>query len=101
MSMGCPKSHKDVPISQVSNKELVKGTSGVRCCSTDGKKCSTTGTCHYDKTYEEAEEICAAKGMRLCFAHEVDKCCENGCYIDDLLMWIAEIEPKGALTIFI
>ena len=66
----------------------------VRCCSMDGIECSTPEDCTKNSTsYEEAEEICYNKGMRLCSPSEMKsgKCClhkdKGGCGFDNKLNW--------------
>lgn len=70
-------------------------TAAVRCCTMDGESCMTTDIpnqvgCIFDKTSDEAISICAASGMRLCTAAEINLsvCCETGCGLDDHLIWV-------------
>ena len=48
--------------------------------------------------YQEAERICASKGLRLCSRREVveeDVCCNTGCGYDDTKIWLRDEEPSG------
>ena len=63
-------------------------TGAVRCCSYDGKTCAIPNTC-LTTTFINAEEKCAANGMRLCTSSEFaeNKCCDKGCNFDWKLNW--------------
>lgn len=67
-------------------------TANVRCCSFDGSSCETQGLhsgCQQDKTFFEAQTICADNGMRLCSEAEMDSslCCGTGCGYDSSKVW--------------
>lgn len=70
------------------------GTSNVRCCSEDGSSCTSPG-CHSDKTFAEAEQICASEGKRLCRESEVlgNRCCGSGCGFDGQFIWARQDQP--------
>jgi len=67
-------------------------TGAVRCCSWDGNSCETQnlpGGCQEDKTFYEAETICADASMRLCSESEMESgtCCGSGCGYDATNVW--------------
>ena len=76
----------------------------VRCCSPNGDSCQS---CEGDsckrrseackaqkgKTFEEAENICSSRGLRLCSPDELDICCGTGCWFNRKLVWVAD-EPQ-------
>ncbi len=73
----------------------------VRCCGgsreTNDLQCSP-GNCEYAATFEEANSICANKGMRLCTKEDILfkkpngrwLCCDTGCNFDQTLSWTGE-----------
>jgi hypothetical protein len=69
-------------------------SASVRCCSVGGIEvtCDSdpSGTClPAVATYAEAEQACAAAGMRLCTRGEIedDICCGTGCGYDGHVVW--------------
>ena len=94
MSIGCPKDFPDKPVTQESGDSK----HDVRCCSTNGDSC-TSQPCQGSKTYQEASEICSRSGTRLCFEHELNKCCRTGCGYDATMNWVAA-EAQGILYTF-
>ena len=70
-------------------------SASVRCCSVSGIDitCDSrdpSGTClPAVATYAEAEQACAAAGMRLCTRGEIEDniCCGTGCGYDGNLVW--------------
>lgn len=89
---GCVKSH------EVHTRQIPAGpdiTANVRCCEED-KPASTCVTgqladgCARDKTFSEAEAICAANGLRICDEQEImDRlCCGTGCDFDQRYVWV-------------
>ena len=71
----------------------------VACCSLDGASCSrkiVDGNCRSEDTkvsWKEAFEHCKAAKMRLCNSQEeINKCCEEGCALDDKLVWSSMLE---------
>ena len=82
-SKGCPSSHPDETFVQypASTKHAV------RCCSDDVETC-TTEPCADLVPYDEAVEICSNRDRRLCFLHELEKCCGTGCSFDKAVSWV-------------
>ena len=67
-------------------------TAFVRCCSDDGTSCSTVSNCNDSSnlvTYADAEDECAANGMRICTKDELltDICCGTGGGCDSKVVW--------------
>jgi len=68
---------------------------GVRCCSMDGKKCATPGSCETKAndrilvSYADATSECSAIGKRLCTKDELNTgvCCGTGGQCDQALVW--------------
>ena len=95
VSMGCPKQHKAIDIYQVPQNSK----QGVRCCSMNGEKCTSSHTvpgtkvkCHL-MTFREAKKLCINKGngaFRLCSAEELNSCCGRSCAerLDGKPVWI-------------
>ena len=92
--MGCPKKYPDTPVTQ----KLADSKYNVRCCSSNGDSCSSE-PCESDKTYHEAVEICSSRDLRLCYEHEVNKCCGRGCGHDNIYIWIA-VQLQGTVQAF-
>ena len=61
----------------------------VRCCNDKGNGCISE-PCQSGKTYQEAVEHCSNQGRRLCFRHEINRCCGTGCQFDHTTNWIAD-----------
>ena len=64
----------------------------VRCCSNDGKTCSTPYKCYRKEnwmTYNDATSKCKESGMRLCTRYELKDgvCCRNGGGGDSFPVW--------------
>jgi len=82
-------------------------SASVRCCSVGGIEvtCDSdpSGTClPAVATYAEAEQACAAAGMRLCTRGEIedDICCGTGCGYDGHVVWTSEPEYLMCSHIF-
>ena len=73
----------------------------VRCCDGQGACHSNhSGACFPSSaTHLEAEEACAAQGMRLCTLTELESkvCCGTGCGYDDFRVWSS---MEGVLMAF-
>ena len=76
-------------------------SAAVRCCSVGGIEvtCDSdpSGTClPAVATYAEAEQACAAAGMRLCSRGEIedDICCGTGCGYDGHVVWTSKAAKK-------
>jgi len=54
------------------------------------------GGCHGEKTFAEAEAICASANARLCTAEELVNDCSRGtgCGFDDELIWSSDQKPE-------
>jgi len=94
---GCEDQNTEV------DREVRDGTASVRCCSMDGLSCTTSGLpggCQDDKTFFEAQAICADAGLRLCSEAEVVTrvCCGTGCNFDGHQIWTDEAEAQLRLT---
>ena len=82
-------------------------SAAVRCCSVGGIEvtCDSdpSGTClPAVATYAEAEQACAAAGMRLCSRGEIedDICCGTGCGYDGHVVWTSDTEYLMCSHIF-
>ena len=64
----------------------------VRCCYTYDATCLTPLPCQMASTYDDAEDICSRKALSLCRRNKkLDSiCCNTGCDIDAITMWIAD-----------
>ena len=91
VAMGCPIKNPNTPAIQ----EPGNSKHNVRCCSTNGESCSSQ-PCKRGRTYDEAVEICSSRGERLCYEHELNKCCGTGCRLDNKHNWIAD-QLKGTV----
>merc|ERR550534_2885894 len=64
---------------------------GVRCCSNDGRTCSTSFRCDSDTKldHQQAKSYCAREGKRLCTRTEMesDMCCSTGGKCDTESVW--------------
>lgn len=74
------------------------GRAAVRCCVTDAERTCGASVCKSEyrpltrinpanATYYEAQNECAAHGMRLCGVHELSACCGTGCGYDSARAW--------------
>jgi hypothetical protein len=120
MVQGCNNNPRDL--------EPDCGLADVRCCSMDGTSCNSgsfpqtftfldglvsEGTacqagqcngvadtwCHSAVSFEQAQEICAATGERLCSRAEIesDVCCGTGCSHNAHLIWFSDDVPTTTL----
>ena len=84
VSKGCPKSYYTQLIPAARDS-----THAVRCCSNNENTC-TSVKCSEKVNYDEALNICQARGERLCFQDELDsRCCGTGCGINNDWVWVA------------
>ena len=71
----------------------------VRCCSYDGKTCSTPGDCPDNKkSYDDAFEKCNKQfGQRLCTKEELNSgvCCGVGGGCDSYTVWTSTPRSGG------
>lgn len=71
-------------------RNAISGRASVRCCSMSGNRCETQQVgCVERATYNEANQVCAQRGLRLCAQHELDRgvCCGTGCGFDGRRVW--------------
>ena len=72
MANGCPQKI----LGDGLDRKFSNSKHQTRCCKNDEslyiKPMNTAKS-----TYKEAEEICDKNGARLCFASEVEKCCQD------------------------
>merc|ERR1711862_202982 len=83
----------------------------VRCCKDENApgfktKCEGVwaaselgGSCHREKTYDDAEGICAVYGSRLCTKDDLSRGCTRGtgCSLDGQLVWSGtSVERKSS-----
>ena len=92
--------------------ESILFEAGVRCCATDGRSCTTLGSCPSDKTtYYDAVSKCKNINARLCTKIELLKqefrsgkmrevCCGTGGNCDSYAVWTST-QGSGEHVIFL
>jgi hypothetical protein len=71
-------------------RDASNGRSSVRCCSQNGNRCeSSTVGCLQGVSFNQAQQACSQRGLRLCHQHELERgvCCGTGCGFDGRRVW--------------
>ena len=91
---------KKFPGEITSRKENEKHA--VRCCDETGSTCISPTPCILETTFEEAQNVCSDQGLQLCPINEKlpSSCCETGCEIDPITMWLRDIRGSGRFLHF-
>lgn len=75
----------------------------VRCCSKDGKTCTTVSDCEEPSdatTYDDAADQCFKLDQRLCTKHEIlsELCCKTGGKCDDAAIWTSSLDTDDEVV---
>lgn len=78
-----------------------------RCCSYEGETCASFCSANA-VSFEEASQICASAGRRLCTTEELlatgganNLCCNTGCRGNDMLVWTRNPCSNEPIDVFI